>query len=150
MKLTHRKVILITGPAGSGKTSLAERIAQNENWIHVSEDIHWVEIKKGHPAGELRTPEEQSMVQPAVVLQIRELLSKGNSVVLEFDRLAHSVLPASFELLELSPVCSLGTNSIVAPVDQDKAVTTIRNTESVFRFNQCTGPGMYPASASKR
>ena len=84
MKLKDRKVILITGPAGSGKTSLAERIAQNENWIHVSEDLHWVEIKQGHPAGELRTPEEQRIVQPAVVLQIRELLSKGNSAVLEF------------------------------------------------------------------
>src|SRR5215207_4153638 len=84
MKLKDRKTILITGPAGSGKTSLAERIAQNENWIHVSEDVHWVEIKQGHPPGELRTPEEQSIVQPAVVLQIRDLLSKGNSVVLEF------------------------------------------------------------------
>ena len=78
------KVILITGPAGSGKTSLAERIAQNENWIHVSEDLHWVEIKKGHPAGELRTREEQRIVQPAVLLQIKELLARGNHVVLEF------------------------------------------------------------------
>lgn len=78
------KVILITGPAGSGKTLLAERIAQNENWIYVSEDLHWVEIKKGHPAGESRTPEEQRIVQPAVLLQIKELLAKGNHVVLEF------------------------------------------------------------------
>jgi predicted kinase len=78
------KIILITGPAGSGKSSLAERIAQNAGWIQVSEDVHWVEIKKGHPAEEGRTPEEQAIVQPAVVRQVRELLSRGRNVVLEF------------------------------------------------------------------
>jgi adenylate kinase family enzyme len=82
--LKDSKVILITGPAGSGKTSLAERIAQNENWIHVSEDLHWVEIKKGLPTEGGRTPEEQRIVQPAVVLQIKGWLSKGYNVVLEF------------------------------------------------------------------
>lgn len=84
MSLTNRKLIIIVGPAGSGKTTLAERIAQNQGWVHVSEDLHWVEIKKGHPAGESRTPEEQRIVQPAVAQQIKELLSKGKSVVLEF------------------------------------------------------------------
>src|SRR5215207_7144093 len=84
MKLKDRKTILITGPAGSGKTSLAERIAQNEDWTHVSEDVHWVEIKKGRPVDEGRTPDEQRIVQSAVVLQVEALLSKGKSVVLEF------------------------------------------------------------------
>ena len=64
--------------------------------------------------------EENRFVQPAAV---------NPKQLLDFDRLAYSVLPSSFELLELSPVCPLGTNSIVTPVDQDKAVTTIRNTE---------------------
>ena len=76
------KAILITGPSGSGKTSLAERIAQNERWIHISEDLHWAEIKKDHPEGEDRTPEEQKIVQRAVVLQIRELFSKGKALCL--------------------------------------------------------------------
>jgi adenylate kinase family enzyme len=104
MKLKDRKAILITGPAGSGKTSLAERIAQNENWIHVSEDLHWIEIKKGHPAGEYRTPEEQRIVQPAVVLQIRDLLSKGKSVVLEFINYENPPKPLIYYYEELGKV----------------------------------------------
>jgi hypothetical protein len=49
----------------------------------------------------------------------------------EFDRLAYSILPPGFEVVELSPVCPLGTNSIIAPVDQNNALTTIRNTEVI-------------------
>ena len=72
------------------------------------------------PGHLLQQYEQNRFVQPAAV---------NPKHLLEFDRLAYSVLPSSFELLELSPVCPLGTNSVVAPVHQDNAVATIRNTE---------------------
>jgi hypothetical protein len=68
----------------------------------------------------LQQYEHNRLVQPAAV-SARQLL--------EFDRLADSVLPSSFERLELSPICPLGTNSIVTPLDQNQTVTTIRNSE---------------------
>ena len=49
----------------------------------------------------------------------------------EFDRLSWSLLPDHYTPIELSPVCPLGTVSAIATVDQNKAVTTIRNTEVV-------------------
>jgi hypothetical protein len=76
----------------------------NENWIHLSEDEHWVEIKKGHPQGELRTTEEQRIVQPAVVLQIRDLLSKGHNVVLEFINYENPPRPLMYYSRELGNV----------------------------------------------
>jgi hypothetical protein len=72
------------------------------------------------PATLLRQYRQNRFVQPAA-LDPRKLL--------ELDRLAFSLLPPGFEPLELSPVCPLGTNSVVATVDQNNAVTTIRNTE---------------------
>lgn len=50
-------------------------------------------------------------------------------VVLEFDRIAFDLLPAGFERIALSPVAPLGTSSVVATVDQNVVVATIRNTE---------------------
>ena len=79
--------------------------------------------KRAHtltPRHLLQQYEQNRFVQPATV---------DPKKLLEFDRLASSVLASSFELLELSPVCPLGTSSVVAPLDQDNAVTTIRNTE---------------------
>jgi hypothetical protein len=49
---------------------------------------------------------------------------------LEFDRLAFAVAE-TFQPMELSPVCPLGTCSAVATVAQDKVVSTSRNTEVV-------------------
>jgi hypothetical protein len=49
----------------------------------------------------------------------------------DFDRLVWSLLPDHYTALELSPVCPLGTNAAIATVDQNKVITTIRNSEVV-------------------
>tara|TARA_Y100000310_G_C20694831_1_gene824869 strand:- start:73 stop:606 length:534 start_codon:yes stop_codon:yes gene_type:complete len=82
--MVKNKVILLLGPAGSGKTSTADRIAKNKDWIHLSEDDFWVEIKKGRPPGEFRTVKEQKIVQPMAVKKILKILKKGKNVVFEF------------------------------------------------------------------
>ena len=52
-------------------------------------------------------------------------------VIADFDRLAWSLLPEHYSALELSPVCPLATNAAIATVDQNKVITTIRNSEVV-------------------
>jgi hypothetical protein len=51
--------------------------------------------------------------------------------LLELDRLALGLAVPPFEPVELSPLAPLGTSSALAPVDQNKVVTTTRNTEVV-------------------
>src|SRR3989449_11670826 len=51
--------------------------------------------------------------------------------LLEWDRVAFSKLPKVFQPVELSPVCPLGTGSVLSPISQDWTVSTIRNTEVV-------------------
>jgi len=53
------------------------------------------------------------------------------AILLEWDRIAFSRLPKVFQIVELSPVCPLGTVSVVAPISQDWTVSTSRNTEVV-------------------
>jgi adenylate kinase family enzyme len=79
-----KRVIIISGPAGSGKTTTALLIARHENWTLLSEDEEWVRLKKGHPVGEARTEAEQAIVQARTMERIYEELSRGNNVVVEF------------------------------------------------------------------
>jgi hypothetical protein len=52
-------------------------------------------------------------------------------MLLEWDRTAFSLLPEGFVPVELSPLCPLGTNSVVATVSQNKSVVTTRSLEVV-------------------
>jgi len=72
------------------------------------------------PSDVLRQYEQNRFVKPA---QVRP------QALLAFDQLAFSLLPAGYDVLTLSPVAPLGTNSVVAAVDQKVILTTIRNTE---------------------
>src|SRR4051812_29615598 len=51
--------------------------------------------------------------------------------LLEFDRLAFSLLPRAYEPLELAPVTPLGASSVLGGLSQDWAVASARNTEVV-------------------
>lgn len=75
-------VILLIGPAGSGKTSLGRRIAEVDGWVHICEDDVWSEI--GHPPHELRTPGGQALVHTKVGERIRRAYDDGLNVLLEF------------------------------------------------------------------
>src|SRR5438093_236309 len=74
------------------------------------------------PRRVLEQYEQDPFVRPAQV---------SVDALLELDRLAlaHAVPP--FEAVELSPLAPLGTCSTLAPVDQNRVVSTVRNTEVV-------------------
>jgi len=74
------KVLLIVGPAASGKSTLAQYIAERQGWRYLSEDDYWV--KNGWSG--LRTPEQESTVQQQVAGDLLPLCSDGTDVVLEF------------------------------------------------------------------
>jgi hypothetical protein len=77
---------------------------------------------KGTPKMLLDQYERDRFVRPAVV---------DARVLSELDRVAWGALPDEYQVLELSPVCPLGTSSVVSTVHQNKVVSTIRNTEVV-------------------
>jgi len=49
--------------------------------------------------------------------------------LLKFDGLAYSLASPQFMPIQVSPVCPLGTISVITPVHQNNTLTTIRNTE---------------------
>jgi hypothetical protein len=74
------------------------------------------------PAEVLASYQDNRFVRPSTVSSTR---------LLKWEQAAFSNLPPDFQPLALSPVCPLGTNAVVAPVDPNWSVTTVRNSEVV-------------------
>jgi hypothetical protein len=85
-------------------------------------EVYRLRSSRLEPAAVLADFETNRFVRPSAVSPL---------AFLRWEQAAFSHLPPGFEPLELSPVCPLGTSSVVAPVDQNWAVSTARNTEVV-------------------
>lgn len=79
-------------------------------------------VEKLTPGELLNDYERNRFVRPASI---------APQEVTRFDDVAWSHLPPKYVALELSPVAPLGAASAIATVDQNKVVSTIRNTEVV-------------------
>ena len=85
-------------------------------------EVYRVRSQRIQPSTVLSDFESNRFVRPSAVSPVS---------LLEWERLAFLHLPHVFEPVALSPVCPFGTNSVVALIDQNWAVTTSRNTEVV-------------------
>jgi len=100
---------------------LAERLTPTDLQSLLLE-VYRLRCSRRQPADLLLGYESDRFVRPSAVSPAR---------LLAWEQTAISTLPPGFQTLALSPVCPLGTNSVVAAVDQNWAVATARNTEVV-------------------
>jgi hypothetical protein len=83
-------------------------------------NVYREKAKKVTPRLLLQQYTNNRFVQPA----------KANvCAAMKFDLFARALLPKDFEMIELSPLAPLGANSVIASVDQNNALSTIRNVE---------------------
>lgn len=102
-------------------SALAERLSPTDLQSLLME-VYRQRVGRRQPAQLLGQYERDRFTRPAALSPL---------TLLEWDRTAFAQLPAGFEAVLLSPVTSLGTNAAVALVDQNKAMSTIYNTEVV-------------------
>ena len=100
---------------------LAERLTPTDLQSLLLE-VCRLRVSRRKPAALLADYQTNRFVAPSAV---------APTCLLRWEQIALAHLPQGFQPLALSPVCPLGTNSIVAPVAQNWAVATVRNTEVV-------------------
>ena len=79
---TTPSVILIAGPAGAGKTTMAKRIGNEPGWVALSEDEFWDRLRREPHT--FRTDVEKAIVQGMVADAAIEHLERGERVAIEF------------------------------------------------------------------
>lgn len=102
-------------------TLLAERLPPTDLQSLLLE-VYRQRAQRQQPPAVLADYESNRFVRPSAV---------PPTILLEWEQIAFANLPSDFQPLSLSSVCPLGTNSAIASVDQNWAMSTIRNTEVV-------------------
>ena len=100
---------------------LAEQLAPTDLQSLLLE-VYRLKAEQRSPAALLADYESNRFVRPSSVSPER---------LAEWERVALASLPDGFEALALAPVSPLGTSSAVGLVDQNRVVSTIRNSEVV-------------------
>ena len=85
-------------------------------------EVYRLRSSQMQPSAVLAEYADNRFVRPSTVSPVS---------LLRWEQVAFARLPAEFYPMALSPVCPLGTNSVIASVDQNWAVATARNTEVV-------------------
>jgi adenylate kinase family enzyme len=75
-------VILIAGPAGAGKTTMATLIGTKPGWVSLSEDAFWGRLPRDPHL--LRTDAEKAVIQAQVIAEAQAHLAHALRVVIEF------------------------------------------------------------------
>ena len=75
-------VILIAGPAGAGKTTMATLIGSKPGWVALSEDAFWARLPRDPHL--LRTDAEKAIIQAQLFEAAQTALAQGLRVVIEF------------------------------------------------------------------
>jgi len=120
-----RKLYIMCGVAFSGKSILANRIAEDKNAILVSQDDIW-QIKKKELDLDLDSDEHWEKVQQISRARIREFLMTGSSVVYDDLALRHK----DRELLRvLAQEC--GAEAVLVYLDTPRSIQQERQVKNL-------------------
>ncbi len=89
MSLSNKKVLILSGPGGSGKTAIAELLVKNCNFVLLDGDNEDTEF---FPDGKQWLPENSEKLHEAhekILKKTKEIFKKGRSVVVDYIIFGH-------------------------------------------------------------